>query len=512
MVVLPQGRSEVRPALLMGAAIAYLLLVAAPSSPSSRPLAALVVSVAVVGTTLGAGVLRRAAIGLAFGLVWVVAEWISTRQVGPITVGSAALGSLPMIGYVCLAVLGQLLFSGLAATRTGVGPLSENVTVDQDTADGAVHAGPRAAVSLPSGLKPAMPELVRGFNEWLDQHEQRHRGGESGQTSTNRYVSDPAWRSFDRFLRESLLESVGARRVRAYEVLVHPDRLRPLAGHDGACLPESQTRSGIIGWVLSHRRRYLSGDCGNGELMRQLVNSSQEQVEWAFPVRRADKVVGLVTVGDLSRQAQSNVALLDAVAELVGVFWNQVLLAEQLRLASRTDRGSGVLNRTDFLSAGSKALTDSYACGEPVVLMGVGLEGIRRLDDEGQWGLRDWTIRSVGQIIDRNLRSDDVVGRFSDDRFVVLLRRLDLGLGRLIAKKIHALIQTSLSQKPVAAAKVAARCTLACSGRGEPGLEELLVRVFGLLETARREDISIRADADEGKASAAARYEGSKIA
>jgi PleD family two-component response regulator len=84
------------------------------------------------------------------------------------------------------------------------------------------------------------------------------------------------------------------------------------------------------------------------------------------------------------------------------------------------------------------------------------------------------------------LRSDDLVGRFSEDRFVAVLRRLDLALGQMIARKLLTTVEGVLEEQPVLAELVRARCGLA--DLGPDGFEGALTRCFEALRQARTEN------------------------
>jgi diguanylate cyclase (GGDEF)-like protein len=162
----------------------------------------------------------------------------------------------------------------------------------------------------------------------------------------------------------------------------------------------------------------------------------------------------------------------------------------QLRDALRTDRASGVLNRTDLAHQAERVLAEAVADEEPVVLLAVAIEGIRRLDDGRHWELQDWLMQQVGRALRRRLRTDDIIGRFSDDRFVAVLRRLDLSLGELIAKKVLASLQDAIQHGDAPLTdSVNVRCGLAADSHAN--FEMLLSRACDALQDARDRRVEV---------------------
>jgi hypothetical protein len=84
---------------------------------------------------------------------------------------------------------------------------------------------------------------------------------------------------------------------------------------------------------------------------------------------------------------------------------------------------------------------------------------MRKLDDAGFWRQRDSLIQDLGRALRAKIRADDVLGRFSDDRFVVVLRGLEPALATRVAEK---LLDT------VRAQAIQAACQLNHQGRAEP--------------------------------------------
>ncbi len=345
---------------------------------------------------------------------------------------------------------------------------------------------PPLAVSGSDCVAPAIGELTAWFARWFEQP----GGGES------------LWPAFDRWVRDSLHQFLGARRVRCFRVTESSQRLTSLASELDDVFLAGLSSHGLIDHVVASGRRYVRDAPGNGELIERLAHEWAAGIEgpanaaglarapdWLVPVRGRNRTNGLILICELPEEKRRDLVMLQAVGHLLELFWNHVGQAQALAIARRTDQASGVLNRIDLNSLAEKVLHESAADGEPIVVLALAVEGVRRLDDQGQWQLRDWLMKQIGLEMRRKLRSDDLVGRFSDDRFVAVLRRLDMSLGQLIAKKVLQAVQARISRQAIVHEMVNLRCGLAESSSA--GFEQVLVCAFSALEQARVEQRAV---------------------
>jgi GGDEF domain-containing protein len=306
------------------------------------------------------------------------------------------------------------------------------------------------------------------------------------------------WSSFDQLVRETLTEQFGAVRVRCYHVLPGDQQLRSLSqvGTSGGA---KCARSGILGHVATTGREFVANDASHGELVDQLAEAGEDAWEWVYPVREAGQPVGLVAVGKLAATSPLTEPERQQLSSLITLLWKYVARLEELQIADRTDKASGLLTRGDFFVSATRALADSYVENEPVVVVVLRVEGLRRLDDGGRWRDRDVLVENIGRLIKRRMRTDDVIGRFSDDRFVLLLRRLDSSLGRLIAAKIQATAQEEAAQCDEAGAVLCVRVGLTGSGFRQESLDKLLVSAFDAVERARKRQVALYCDLPAAK-------------
>lgn len=408
------------------------------------------------------------------------------------------LEHLPLVAGLAAALL-LLGFGALRLTR-------RNATL------AAGPALPSAPVVPPFSAPAANPEtpallpaqrIWAAFQEWLA----------VGRSTTSSTPARSTWASFDQLVRETLGEHLGATRVRCYQVQPDCATLQPISRTGQPQAPNAPSaRGGLLGHVATTGREYAADDSAHGPLVDDLAAQSDERWIWLWPVRDGNVTIGLIAVGHLGDgTAELDSTLLHdlrrSVGPLLSLCWLHVASLERLHLVRRTDRASGVLTRNDFFDLAAQALEDSYNNNEPVVVAVLALEGLRRLDDIHCWGERDTLIERLGQVIAGRTRSDDLVGRFADDRFVVLLRRLDSGLGRLIAEKMLAAANDCVAQlgragpdqepapsEPALPGRIRLRIGLAGSGLARPPLRELLGNAMDAVEHARKHGTAIGSD------------------
>jgi diguanylate cyclase (GGDEF)-like protein len=464
---------------------------------------------------------RQAYVGAIFALGALTLLWLGGLSPLLFKVGTVMLllclvplaAGLRMSGGALLGFLFAILWIGarLGVTRVVEESLLFNeaniVAVLAMGAIGMLAGGfltrpePATAARPPGVIAPARPPgsaapADGGFDE-QDELIQRvllaHREWASGWNPR-----EEPWASFDNHVREMLRRMTNARRVRCYRVTAAGRTVAlnaPEAGH-----ADDPSQDALIQHVLSSGQSYIKYSSSTPPLVRTLADQEASTLVWACVVQDHEQRIGLFTAEGFDDPMPTE-ARLHLAADLIRELWLGVHHAEALRVAQLTDQASGVLNRAEFLSILPDVVDRSYAVHEPVVVLTLGVEGIRRLDDTGRWQARDAVIEAVGRLIHRRLRKEDIVGRFADDRFVALLRRLDLPLARLITEKlVESVAETATSIAPRGALKL--RAGLAGSGLAAVPARDLLLSAFEALQQARRDQTTIVIQPESAEAEA----------
>ncbi|MXP10972.1 GGDEF domain-containing protein [Pseudoblastomonas halimionae] len=108
-------------------------------------------------------------------------------------------------------------------------------------------------------------------------------------------------------------------------------------------------------------------------------------------------------------------------------------LLEDMRTERNTDALTGTLNRRGFEEAATGLLKRSGGQGALVLL---DLDHFKRINDAYGHHVGDHVLRDVGQLIRRNTHTQDILGRFGGEEFMILIADGDVDAARSCAERL----------------------------------------------------------------------------
>ncbi|WP_241010939.1 sensor domain-containing diguanylate cyclase [Mycobacterium camsae] len=117
---------------------------------------------------------------------------------------------------------------------------------------------------------------------------------------------------------------------------------------------------------------------------------------------------------------------------------------ELLRQQATRDPLTGVLNRARFAEELARygALLSRHGCGDEAAVLMIDLDGLKRTNDEYGHAVGDSYIKSVAQIISRQLRLSDVFARIGGDEFAALLPNTSAEKAQQLARTLVQQVRT----------------------------------------------------------------------
>ncbi len=135
---------------------------------------------------------------------------------------------------------------------------------------------------------------------------------------------------------------------------------------------------------------------------------------------------------------------LGVLTPLVLVAFSTTLLAEninaskqRIRALSDRDELTSLYNRTAFLRLAEREHANAARNGRPYSLLMIDIEGLKAINDTYGHEAGNRAIKLVADALGRLTRSTDIVARYGDDQFVVLLVEADRAVAEEVAQRVR---------------------------------------------------------------------------
>ena len=96
-------------------------------------------------------------------------------------------------------------------------------------------------------------------------------------------------------------------------------------------------------------------------------------------------------------------------------------MAEEMRQLAVRDQLTDTLNRRGLFDAAERAFASARRSGQPLALIMTDIDHFKRVNDTHGHAVGDAALRRFAQMLGRDRRADDLVGRFGGEEFVLLL-------------------------------------------------------------------------------------------
>ena len=128
-----------------------------------------------------------------------------------------------------------------------------------------------------------------------------------------------------------------------------------------------------------------------------------------------------------------------------------VELQQSLRFAATHDFLTGLLNRSEILSALEREFSRSGREGKPATLIMADIDHFKRVNDSLGHAAGDEVLKEVARRLKWDLRPYDVVGRYGGEEFLIILPGCDLPTGMRRADEIRRMVGKDTISTPAGA-------------------------------------------------------------
>ena len=156
------------------------------------------------------------------------------------------------------------------------------------------------------------------------------------------------------------------------------------------------------------------------------------------PLRSDGKSIGSITLERMEQRlfSSTDIDLLKLLSENVSKVLGWMDIHHQLNRSASRDGLTGLLNHKTFLNRFAKEIDRSSRFGHHLGLIFFDIDKFKSVNDTYGHLYGDYVLEEVSKIINKNVRSIDIVGRYGGEEFSVLLVNTDINECKPLAEKI----------------------------------------------------------------------------
>ena len=159
------------------------------------------------------------------------------------------------------------------------------------------------------------------------------------------------------------------------------------------------------------------------------------------PVEFGQEIVAHIALSQKGVGDHQDVRILDVVARELGGPLRMALLVEETQRAATTDPLTGIMNRRALLAALDVEQARSERHGYPMSLLLLDVDHFKLINDERGHATGDQVLAALGQLLTRQARKTDIVGRWGGEEFVVVLSGAPESGARIAAERIRSAVE-----------------------------------------------------------------------
>jgi diguanylate cyclase (GGDEF)-like protein len=190
-------------------------------------------------------------------------------------------------------------------------------------------------------------------------------------------------------------------------------------------------------WADSLTLSALAGD--DSKQTQDAVNASDSHNKAVVPIMYKDKLLGIIYTEneDNKRFADVQMQFLTAVAQQLGTIMMNVRQYEHIKKLAITDGLTGLHTRQYFSERYAEEYAGAQRYNTPLCLIMIDIDDFKKINDTYGHVTGDKVLIAVSRMIQRKVRTYDIVARYGGEELILLLPRTALTDAFRIAERIR---------------------------------------------------------------------------
>jgi diguanylate cyclase (GGDEF)-like protein len=198
---------------------------------------------------------------------------------------------------------------------------------------------------------------------------------------------------------------------------------------------------GRIGWVAEHKVAMDVNDfiqeMRHSGTSIDLPAHSRFRTELCAPLVYQHQVVGVISIGGVSRHYKYEKTILSLIADLGSIALFNSQLFSQVQEAANSDGLTKLFNKRFFLEKLGAEIVKAEGEHYPLSVFIFDLDHFKHYNDTQGHQAGDEVLKMIGQILKETVRPDDVPARYGGEEFIVFLPQTPKDGAMRAAEKIR---------------------------------------------------------------------------
>jgi len=177
---------------------------------------------------------------------------------------------------------------------------------------------------------------------------------------------------------------------------------------------------GLSGWVVEHGESQIVDDVRSDP---RYLGDPAIRSEMVVPLVSSGRAIGALVVSHpaVGVYGQRDLTLLQAVAAQIATAIDVAELHERLKRAANTDALTGIHNYGYFYDRLEEEVARAERHTTPLAVAYFDIDGLKRINDTYGHLAGDAVLRTLGELIDRHVRTEDIPARYGGDEFAIVM-------------------------------------------------------------------------------------------
>jgi two-component system cell cycle response regulator len=154
-----------------------------------------------------------------------------------------------------------------------------------------------------------------------------------------------------------------------------------------------------------------------------------------------ERTIGIFALAPLAPEHKNDRMLVTTVARELGGALKMATLVEESRWMATTDALTGLLNRRAFLESTNREVARSKRYNDPLSVVLLDVDHFKLINDKRGHAAGDMVLSAVGTMLNRALRTCDIVARWGGEEFVLVLPSTTLEGAEQVAERVRELLE-----------------------------------------------------------------------